>query len=235
MNELALSRLSNRLGHVFTDSSLLQQALTHRSAHRQRNNERLEFLGDAQLGQIVARWLFDHFPDASEGQLTRMRAALVRGQTLAEVGRELDLGSCMVLGSGEMKSGGHRRDSILADALEAVIGAIVLDAGADVCRERVLAWFSGRLAEISPQSSGKDAKTRLQELLQARQQPVPVYEVIAVQGQAPQQQFEVRCQLTGHDQSFTAKGGSRRRGEQAAATLALAWLETEYSEGRHDD
>ncbi|MCH8543474.1 MAG: ribonuclease III [Alcanivorax sp.] len=235
MNDLALSRLSNRLGHEFTDSTLLQQALTHRSAHRQRNNERLEFLGDAQLGQIVARWLFDHFPDASEGQLTRMRAALVRGQTLAEVGRELDLGSCMVLGSGEMKSGGHRRDSILADALEAVIGAIVLDAGADACRERVLVWFASRLEQISPQSSGKDAKTRLQELLQARQKSVPVYEVVAVRGQAPQQQFEVCCQLTEHDQTFTARGASRRRAEQAAATLALAWLETEYSEDGHDD
>ena len=235
MNELALSRLSNRLGHVFTDSTLLQQALTHRSAHRQRNNERLEFLGDAQLGQIVARWLFDHFPDASEGQLTRMRAALVRGQTLAEVGRELDLGSCMVLGSGEMKSGGHRRDSILADALEAVIGAIVLDAGADACRERVLVWFASRLKAISPQSSGKDAKTRLQELLQARQKPVPVYDVMAVHGQAPTQQFEVRCHLAAHDQAFTASGASRRRAEQAAATRALTWLETANSEDRQND
>ncbi|KAF0805735.1 ribonuclease III [Alcanivorax sp. S71-1-4] len=225
MTAVDLARLCKRLGYQFQDERLLQQALTHRSADRRHNNERLEFLGDAQLGQIITRWLFDHFPEAREGQLTRMRSILVRGAMLAEVARELDLGACLLLGGGEMKSGGHRRDSILADALEAVVGALLLEAGEDVCRRVVLAWFASRLAEVSPQNADKDAKTRLQEWLQARQLPLPEYTVLDIRGQAPDQQFDLQCALTSHDQTFTATGSSRRRAEQDAAAAALAWLE----------
>lgn len=225
MTDLELTRLCNRLGYRFTRPALLEQALTHRSAHRQQNNERLEFLGDAQLGQIMAHWLFERFPEASEGQLTRMRAALVRGQTLADVARELDLGACIRLGGGEMKSGGDRRASILADALEAIIGAVRLDAGPEVCRERVLAWFGERLHSVSPTETVKDAKTQLQEWLQARQHPLPEYDVLTISGQPPRQTFEVICRLPGYDHQEVARGSNRRRAEQTAAAQALAWLE----------
>lgn len=222
-------RLQKRLGYLFGDASLLQRALTHRSASRKENNERLEFLGDAQLGLIIAQWLFNRFPEASEGQLTRMRAFLVRGQTLAEIARELELGDYLLLGGGEMKSGGFRRESILADALEAIIGAVVLDGGMDACRDMVLSLFSSRLENLSPQSVRKDAKTRLQEWLQARQHGLPDYQVVEIRGQAPKQEFEVECSLPELQCSFTAVGTSRRRAEQQAAGEALAWLDSEKS------
>lgn len=220
-----LERLQQRLGYRFADPSLLERALTHRSAHRRRNNERLEFLGDAHLGQVIAGRLFHAFPEASEGQLTRMRARLVRGQTLAEVARELELGPHLVLGGGELKSGGHRRESILADALEAIIGAMVLDGGAAACEDVVAGWFEQRLAVISPEAVDKDAKTRLQEWLQARQHGLPDYEVRDIRGQAPKQTFEVVCRLTDLSVEFPASGDSRRKAEQNAAGEALAWLE----------
>lgn len=220
-----LARLGKRLGYQFQDERLLQQALTHRSADRRNNNERLEFLGDAQLGQIISRWLFDQFPDASEGQLTRMRSVLVRGATLADVARELELGPCLALGGGEMKSGGHRRDSILSDALEAIVGALLLEAGEETCRRIVLGWFHTRLLAVSPQNAAKDAKTSLQEWLQGRQLPLPEYTVLDIRGQAPSEQFDVQCLLTSHQLTFVATGSSRRRAEQDAAALALAWLE----------
>lgn len=226
----AVDQLCRRLGYRFRDPALLEQALTHRSADRRRNNERLEFLGDALLSQIVSGWLFEHFPDASEGQLTRMRASLVKGATLAEVARELSLGNSLHLGGGELKSGGSRRESILADALEAVIGAIMLDGGEEPCRRVVLEWFGGRLKTVSPQSAGKDPKTRLQEWLQAGQHSLPEYEVLHVHGQAPAQEFEVICRLAGLGETFPATGPSRRRAEQRAARAALAWLEN----GKHD-
>ena len=221
-----LDRLQKRLGYSFADSSLLECALTHRSAHRRRNNERLEFLGDAHLGQVIAGRLFHAFPEASEGQLTRMRARLVRGQTLAEVARELELGPHLVLGGGELKSGGHRRDSILADALEAIIGAMVLDGGADACEAVVARWFDQRLEQISPDAVDKDGKTRLQEWLQARQYRLPEYEVRDIRGQAPQQTFDVVCRLTDLSVEFPASGDSRRKAEQNAAGEALTWLES---------
>lgn len=220
-----LDRLSRRLGYQFQDPSLFQLALSHRSVSRRRNNERLEFLGDAQLSQIISTELFHRFPDAAEGQLTRMRAFLVRGQTLAEVARELGVGEYLILGGGELKSGGNRRDSILADALEALIGAIVIDGGEDICRKVILAWFADRLERISPQSVRKDAKTRLQEWLQARKHELPAYEVVSVTGQAPRQTFEVACVLPDLEQRFSASGASRRRAEQQVAEQALAWLE----------
>lgn len=219
------ARLCRRLGYQFANAELLDLALTHRSVSRHRNNERLEFLGDAQLSQVISSELFHRFPEAAEGQLTRMRASLVRGQTLAEVARELEIGEYLVLGGGELKSGGNRRDSILADAVEALIGAMVIDGGELACRDVVLAWFDERLRAISPQNVRKDAKTRLQEWLQGRKHELPTYEVLTVTGQAPRQTFRVECTLPDLDRRFAASGASRRRAEQQAAEDALAWLE----------
>lgn len=220
--------LMRRLGYQFNNLDLLEQALTHRSVSKNRNNERLEFLGDAQLSQVISRWLFERFADASEGQLTRMRASLVRGLTLAELARELQLGDHLHLGSGELKSGGFRRESILADALEAIIGAILQDGGADACAQCILTWFASRLATITPQGATKDAKTRLQEWLQSRQFSLPDYTLGEVTGQPPKQTFSVLCGLAAQDKTFTAQGTSRRRAEQQAAELALAWLEQKH-------
>lgn len=223
-----LNRLMGRLGYTFSDEALLSLALTHRSVSRNRNNERLEFLGDAQLGQIISVALFERFPEAAEGQLTRMRASLVRGKTLAEVARELDLGDYLRLGGGELKSGGFRRDSILADALEAIIGAMLVDGGQARCREVVLSLFAERLSNITPQNAEKDPKTRLQEWLQARRFELPVYQMLHVEGLAPKQVFDVACELDLVEQTFRAKGASRRKAEQEAAAQALLWLEQHY-------
>jgi ribonuclease-3 len=217
--------LEQCLEYRFQDEQLLERALTHRSVSKNINNERLEFLGDAQLSQVISHWLFDRFPAASEGQLTRMRASLVRGQTLAELAREKKLGDHLRLGSGELKSGGFRRDSILADALEAIIGAILLDAGVETCREVLLCWFADRLERISPQTIQKDAKTRLQEWLQAHQFSLPDYTLQDVSGQPPKQVFYIDCFLQHQKQHFAGEGSSRRRAEQQAASQALAWLE----------
>lgn len=213
-----------RLGYTFGQETLLLQALTHRSADKKANNERLEFLGDAQLGLMVARWLFDQFAKAGEGQLTRMRARLVREATLAEIAQELGIGEYLVLGPGELKSGGRRRASILADAVEAIIGAILLDGGEAACTDTVRVWYAERLAQITPASATKDAKTQLQEWLQGRQFVTPRYNVIATRGSAPHQEFDVQCLLLDQQKDFTATGTSRRRAEQDAAKLALVWL-----------
>jgi ribonuclease-3 len=157
-----------------------------------------------------------------------MRASLVRGQTLALVARELGLGDYLVLGGGELKSGGFRRDSILADSLEAIIGAILLDGGEAPCREVVLDWFDERLQIITPQSAQKDAKTRLQEWLQARKFELPTYQVTQVEGLAPAQTFEVTCELEQMQQTFKAQGASRRKAEQQVAATVLSWLEQQY-------
>lgn len=222
-----LTRLSDRLGYHFNEPALLEAALTHRSVSRRHNNERLEFLGDALLSQVVSIWLYHQFPEASEGQLTRMRATLVRGRTLAEIARELELGDCLKLGSGELKSGGNRRESILADAVEALLGAILLDGGEAPCRDAVLRWLGDRLHQVSPESAGKDAKTRLQEWLQGRSLPLPEYQVLTVHGQAPNQRFDVSCHLESAGRTFEASGSSRRKAEQKVAQQALAWLEAE--------
>jgi ribonuclease-3 len=218
------ARLQRKLGYQFGDPGLLTLALTHRSVGS-RNNERLEFLGDSVLNHIIAEALYTRFPRAREGELSRMRAALVRGDTLAELARELDLGDNLLLGSGERKSGGHRRRSILADALEAVIGAILLDADIQRCRERVLAWFSPRLDAMMDEAVEKDPKTRLQEYLQGRGWPLPDYLLVNVQGEAHDQSFRVACRLEQPPLSVEGTGSSRRRAEQAAAIAALAGLE----------
>ncbi len=164
---LSLDRLERRLGYTFQDPDLMLLALTHRS-FAGRNNERLEFLGDAILNFIIGEALYDHFPQAREGQLSRLRAKLVKGETLALLARSFELGDYLRLGSGELKSGGFRRESILADAMEALIGGIYLDAGMDAAKDRVMAWLGPQLRELTPVDTNKDPKTRLQEFLQAR-------------------------------------------------------------------
>ncbi|MEQ5801873.1 ribonuclease III [Halomonas sp. H10-9-1] len=219
-----LNAFSRRLGHDFSDDSLLELAMTHRSFGG-RNNERLEFLGDSIVNFVIAEALFRRFPEAREGQLSRLRARLVKGQTLAELAREMSFGEHLRLGSGEMKSGGHRRESILADAVEAIIGAIYLDAGMETVRARILSWYATRLEEISLQDTQKDPKTRLQEFLQSRQVPLPRYEVVSVEGEAHAQTFTVECHVELLDDHTTGIGASRRHAEQQAAEMALKQLE----------
>jgi ribonuclease III len=208
-------------GHVFADGSLLAQALSHRSAGSP-HNERLEFLGDALLNLIIAEQLYLRWPKADEGAMTRARAELVRESALAGVARRFDLGARLVLGPGEMKTGGHRRDSILADALEAVIAALYLDGGFDACRQSVLAWFEPLLAGLPPlHQVGKDAKTRLQEWLQGRQHPLPVYTLLEELGDDHDKRFRVGCTLAEPNITTEGSGTSRRAAEQAAADAAL--------------
>lgn len=210
------------VAYAFRDPGLLETALTHRSAGR-RHNERLEFLGDALLGFIIADILHERFPDADEGGLTRARASLVNRQTLAEVGRELAIGESLKLGEGELKSGGWRRDSILANAVEAVAAAVYLDGGMDACRAEVLRWFAGRLATVDPGAHPKDSKTELQEYLQARRRALPVYRTVEEAGPAHQRRFRIECVIEGYP-PVTAESSSRRGGEQDAARMALARL-----------
>ena len=223
---VAPTKAIDRIGHRFASAQLLAQALTHRSAGVP-HNERLEFLGDALVNLVVAEALYARWPRADEGALTRARAELVRESALAAIARDLDLGPRLTLGPGELKSGGHRRDSILADAVEAVVAAIYLDSGFDHCREVVLPWFEPALAALPPPHKvGKDAKTRLQEWLQARQQPLPVYTLEAEQGDDHAKVFRVRCDLPGRTGiSAQGEGGSRRAAEQVAAEEALGQLE----------
>lgn len=210
----------DRIGHGFADPALLEQALTHRSAGP-RHNERLEFLGDSVVNLLVAEVLFTRWPKADEGALTRARAELVREASLAAIARELDLGSRLTLGPGEMKSGGHRRDSILADALEAVVAAIYLDAGFEACRAVVLPWFETALAALPVGKPEKDAKTRLQEWLQGRQKPLPLYEVIGESGDEHAKVFLARCSIGDPPLVAEGEGSSRRNAEQAAAAALL--------------
>lgn len=219
----AYKRLCNKLGYQFTDTANLQLALTHRSAAKA-HNERLEFLGDAVLGVVIAERLYQQFPKQTEGTLTRLRASLVKGDTLAELGREFALGEVLKLGSGELKSGGKRRSSILADAVEAIIGAIYLEAGFEQARERVLAWFDSRLTQLNPAAESKDNKTQLQEYLQGRGLPLPDYEVINITGKDHAQTFEVSCTVANLS-PLNASGSSRKIAEQNAAKLALAELQ----------
>lgn len=222
------ARLQRALGHQFGDPELLGLALTHCSAGGQ-NNERLEFLGDSILNHIIAEALYRRFPSSREGEMSRMRAALVRGDTLAEVATELQLGDYLQLGTGERKSGGHRRSSILADALEAVAGAILLDSDIEQCRRCVLAWFAPRLQELALGAVAKDAKTRLQEYLQARNNPLPEYDLISVHGDDHDQQFHVACRLKKPCLVVEGCGTSRRKAEQHAAASALERLSTHGS------
>ena len=216
--------MTDGFGHPFRDRDLLRQALRHRSAGVP-HNERMEFLGDALVNLIVAEALHHRWPKADEGALTRARASLVRESTLATIARSLGLGDRLELGTGEMKTGGHRRDSILADALEALVGAIHLDAGFDTCRERVLPWFEPLIDQLPIGKVEKDAKTRLQEWLQARQSPRPDYMLIDATGEEHARTFRVSCRVGDPGIEATGEGSSMRAAEQAAAAAVLDQLE----------
>jgi ribonuclease-3 len=222
---LSIQRLQTTLGYEFADPGLLELALTHRSKGSP-NNERLEFLGDSVVNHIITEQLYNQFPRAREGDLSRMRAALVKGETLAEVARELQLDDFVLLGPGELKSGARRRDSIMADTFEAVLGAMLMDADLELCRGRVLLWFRSRLAEASPERLDKDPKTRLQEYLQQRGMSRPQYQVVRVSGEGHDSRFLVNCALHEYDLSIEGKGTSRQRAEQEAAAMALERLES---------
>ncbi len=217
-------KLSRILGYEFQDRGLLEIALTHRSASSD-NNERLEFLGDAVLGSVIAEQLYRRFPNAAEGELSRLRATLVRKETLAEVARSLDLGGFLRLGSGEMKSGGSRRDSILADALESIIAAIYLDRGIEPCHGFILKIYDERMMNLSKEEVLKDPKTRLQEYMQANRMELPNYEIVEIFGKDHAQIFSVQCQAPSMGRTSTGKGSSRRRAEQSAAQSMLEELD----------
>ncbi|MFZ3204901.1 MULTISPECIES: ribonuclease III [Pseudomonas] len=222
----SLARLERQLGYTFKDQDLMVLALTHRS-FAGRNNERLEFLGDAILNFVAGEALFERFPLAREGQLSRLRARLVKGETLAILARGFDLGDYLRLGSGELKSGGFRRESILADALEALIGAIYLDAGMDAARERVVAWLTNELQGLTLVDTNKDPKTRLQEFLQSRACELPRYDVVDIQGDPHCRTFVVECQISLLNDKTLGQGASRRIAEQVAAAAALIALGVE--------
>lgn len=213
-------RLAQALGHRFTREELLIQALTHRSVGSS-NNERLEFLGDALIGFVIAEALWERFPKADEGTLSRMRASLVKRESLARLARDLKLGDSLRLGAGELRTGGHARDSILADALEAVLGAVYLDGGFERARAVVLELFAARLEQTDAERAGKDPKTRLQEWLQSYKRPLPEYLVLSIDGDQHDQTFIVSCQLQDADVTTRGTGTSRRRAEQAAAESML--------------
>lgn len=223
-NALLNQRLQQALGYTFARSDLLTQALTHRS-YGSLNNERLEFLGDSVLNCSVARALYDEFPDLPEGSLSRLRANLVRQETLAEIAATLKLGDSLRLGEGELKSGGFRRPSILADALESLFGAIFLDAGFEAAQTVVRGLFDPLVAQIDPKASGKDPKTELQEILQSRKLPLPDYRLVGTQGEAHDQSFIVECVLARPALNTRGIGKSRRAAEQEAARQACAALQ----------
>ncbi len=203
---------------------MFEQALTHRSLGN-KNNERLEYLGDSILGFVIAEYLYHRFPDSSEGLLTRLRASLVKGEKLAEIAREIQLSDKLKLGTGELKSGGWRRDSILADTLEALIGAVYLDSDFESCRTFIFELYQSHLERIDLSEIKKDAKTELQEYLQSRKQETPSYEVIKESGSSHQPEFTVSCKVDLLDEDIVAKGTSKRKAEQAAAKKAISILD----------
>ncbi len=218
------SRLEQAIGHVFSDAALLRTALTHRS-HSSPHNERLEFLGDSILNGVIARQLYDRFQELPEGDLSRLRANLVRQDSLHELALSLSLGDSLRLGDGELKSGGARRPSILADALEAVFGAIWLDAGHEVASVVIARLYRDKLDAIVPGQPIKDAKTRLQEYLQGRRLQLPKYSLIATEGEAHVQQFRIVCEIGSRNVRTEGYAGSRRAAEQIAAERALERLQ----------
>ena len=224
-SKLSDMRLASRIGYQFKQAELLQLALTHRSVSHKYNYERLEFLGDSLLGMIIANYLYHAYPQENEGRLTRMRATLVRQEALGKIANDLKLSTRLILSTGELKSGGHHRESILADTVEAIIGAIYVDcADLTVLQAIVLKWYEPYLDHIEPTDQLKDPKSRLQEYLQARKKPLPLYEVVDIQGDAPNQHFKVHCMVDGLP-LFKGEGSSRRFAEQAAAADILKLLE----------
>jgi ribonuclease-3 len=219
-----LAQLEQTIGYQFQQQALLQQALTHRSAANL-HNERLEFLGDSVLSIIISEALYEGFPAIDEGDLSRMRSTLVCGRSLAKLAQRFELGRHLELGQGELKSGGQRRESILADAVEAILGAMYIDSDLARCREVVLRWYDTELQQIKPGASHKDPKTRLQEQLQGLALDLPVYDVVSIQGQAHNQQFTVQCTVIGLAEPVLGQGTSRRKAEQHAASKALQLMQ----------
>lgn len=218
-----LHRLEKKLGYEYKNINSLQHALTHRSVGA-KNNERLEFLGDSLVNFTIADILFHQFQNNSEGDLSRIRAHLVKGETLAEIGKEYHLSDYLTLGPGELKSGGYRRESIIADAVEAIIASIYEDGGLDPARKFVMRIYASRLKNIDPEEVGKDSKTLLQELLQSRQQPLPEYSVISVNGPSHNQVFTISCYVKKLNTKFESTAHNRRKAEQKAAEKALKEL-----------
>jgi len=219
-------QLAKKLSLNFKQPELFRIALTHRSMGAN-NNERLEFLGDSILGFVIAQKLYNNFPKASEGVLSRLRASLVNEESLASVAREHKIGDYLILGSGELKSGGFRRESILSDAVEAIIGALYIDQGILVCEEWVLSIFANKLENLNPESEQKDPKTRLQELMQSKGVELPKYELISMSGFAHAQTFKINCLTVLTENKSRGEGNSRKKSEQAAAEKMLALLERE--------
>ncbi len=215
-----IKKLERKVGYQFQDSASLVQAVTHRS-FASHNNERLEFLGDGILNFIIAEALYQQFPEATEGQLSRLRALMVKQKTLAAIAREMSLGDFLVMGTGELKSGGFNRDSILSDALEAIVAAVYREAGFETTRTLLLSWFVDRLGNLSLDQTLKDPKSRLQEYLQSRKEALPNYEVISIEGEAHQQTFTIQLSFRLLETDITAVGSSRRNAEQQAAEAAL--------------
>lgn len=220
---IKLEKLTQKLGYTFKDQSLLEAALSHRSIGNQ-NYERLEFLGDAILNFVIAAELFGRYPKAREGELSRLRANLVNGETLAILAKEFKVGECLRLGVGELKSGGFQRQSILADAMEAIIGAIYLDADLKTCQQQIKNWFTSRLDNITNFSVLKDSKTQLQEYLQAQKLPLPEYKILTIEGEAHAQTFNIECRVSGLSHVTAGTGSSRRKAEQQAAQKLLEYL-----------
>ncbi len=216
-----LRRLSKQIGYSFKQTALLRQALTHRS-HGSPHNERLEFLGDSVLSLAISSKLIHDFPRLSEGDLSRFRAHLVKEPTLAEIAQGLQLGDYLFLGEGELKSGGFRRPSLLADGLEAIFGAIYLDSNFDEIRRVIEALYAPFIAAVDPKKLSKDPKTQLQEYLQSRKLPLPQYNIIATEGEAHEQHFKLECVIPELDIHARGEGASRRKAEQEAAKLAFA-------------
>jgi len=223
-HDIQLIKVSQVFDYQFKDENLLTLALTHRSMGSN-NNERLEFLGDSVLGMVISSELYRRFPKEKEGVLTRLRSSLVKGETLSEIATELELGEYIQLGSGELKSGGYRRASTLADVLEAIIGAIYLDScsdsGISKIQKIILKTFNDRINNCEPGGVIKDPKTRLQEYLQSKSLPLPTYSVVSISGKEHLQTFKVSCSIDGFSNHVVATGSSRRKAEQAAAEKAL--------------
>jgi len=217
-----LTGLCNKLGYTFNDLTLLKTALSHRSVGKN-NNERLEFLGDSVIGYVMAEELYLRFENENEGNLSRYRSLLVKGDTLASIARQMSVGQYLKLGGGELKSGGFRRASILADAMEAIIGAITLDSDIEQARQCILSWYKDRLDDIRTLDL-KDPKTRLQEQLQANKFELPQYKVVSVNGKEHAQIFQVDCHVKELDLNITSEGSSRRAAEQKSAELMLELL-----------
>ena len=217
-------RLETRLGHSFGEPGLFIRALTHASAGP-RNNERLEFLGDAILSFLVAEHLYHSHPNAAEGKLTRLRARVVRRESLAGAARKLGVGDALVLGGGERKTGGRERDSILAGAFEAIVGALYLDSDLATCRDRVRVVLGEWFDAAAHDDGGKDAKTRLQERMHSQAKPLPTYQIVAAEGAAHRRRFTVSCRVEGIDEETVGTGPSRQRAELDAAARAMAILD----------